>query len=79
MELKLKEEFYLAISNGRLFPNCLVHAKCISQKDSVGLTFMNFQRAIEHMYDSYTAYKSQYKTWHHSQKFSLITTDMKME
>ena len=63
MRLEKDDEFYLTINNSRLFPNCLIHYKCIAQKDSTGLIFMNFNRVTEVVYNNYVMYKSKYKTW----------------
>lgn len=64
------ENFYLTINNSNLFPNCLIHAKCISQTDKVGLKFMNFAGIIEAVYNNYVQclearkeYKALYKSW----------------
>lgn len=63
MPLRKNEDFYLTINNSKLFPNCLIHSKCISQTDSVGLTFMNFAEATETIYNNYKAYKTLCKPW----------------
>jgi len=64
LELKLNDEFYLVINNFNLFPNSLVHAKCIVKPSSTpGLFWMDFYDATERIYADYKMYKELYKAW----------------
>ena len=63
-ELKLNDKFYLVINNSCMFPNCLVHARCIIESSSIeGLTWMNFYKTTEQISEKYSAYKNLFKTW----------------
>ena len=69
-KLKVGNEFYLTINNCKLFPNCLVHADCISKVDSVGLKWMDFSRITELLFEHYRQsidlrkdYDVRYRVW----------------
>ena len=66
------EDFYLTINNNKLFPNSLIHEKCIEQIDTVGLKFMNFREITKVVYENYirckelqAEYYKLHRPWRH--------------
>ena len=63
-KLEINDEMYFVVNNTKLFPNCLVHAKCIIANSSVeGLVWLNFNKATEYMHQNYHEFKSKYRAW----------------
>ena len=76
-KLKLNDTFFLVINNSVLFPNCLVHERCIKDSSIIeGLTFMNFDRVNKQIYEKYQAYKNLYKSWNNDSLVTLRIRDL---
>ena len=63
-KLLLNDDFYLVINNSSMFPNSLVHARCVTKSSSVdGLMWMDFRGATIKIHKNYRAYKALSKAW----------------